>query len=544
MRRDCCSLHCLVAKKGGMLLTYARGHAVAGRLGPARNRYARRSRADTYKSPKPPSAVTRGWGKGGSLCKTYKSIVMLEPIQARKVMRRMYEVIDAHNSSCPLVSHERKTADGRTKTVTRRSGIIREQVITTFHQVLSAYIESYNYTASVMPAGMYTVEDPPSLPTNCVRLSDACKATDRTVRNHIALLTKLGLVSTKWHGNRKNFELWITPKILFGAPAPEAAKTAQKPPVSPVDDKNFPHNLTHGENIATEKRKADMCVVDTERTITEREVGQDTGWALPLTTTSSPLATAGTEGSAGPQSRVPRLPEGLSQWHTKLLLQFWFYAWKVLYPNREFDLDEQEKSIRAIHAGVYGCFKDNKTDQEWINLHTYQLEKLDKAARYYDMHPEKYPGDPYGVYAAGKGYFDIANTKGFIGIDAWMKREKVQKVHNKAMYYQELEKRKYNLLRQARTDFWNLNNNKKLRIPVQRLDNIGLFQYYHAVFAGFGREWVDRFCEQWQDQLNKGFRLPKYYKPVNQRRKAGEIPPEIIEVKPWMEGDGQGYYIE
>lgn len=473
---------------------------------------------------------------------------MLEPIQARKVMRRMYEVIDSHNSSCPLVSHERKTADGRTKTVTRRSGIIREQVITTFHQVLSAYIESYNYTASVMPAGMYTAEDPPSLATNCVRLSDACKATDRTVRNHITLLTKLGLVSTKWHGNRKNFELWITPKILFGAPTPEPAKTAPKPPISPLDDKNFPHKLySFAKNKEIEKRKADMCVSDTERTVTEREVGQDSGRILPVPPPGSPRAASGINGSAAPPRRVPRLPEGLSRWQARVLMQFWVYAWKVIYPNREFDLEQQEKALVAIYAGVYGCFKDEKTDEQWIRLHTYQLEKLDKAARYYDMHPDKYPGDPYGVQVKGKGYFEAENTTGFVGIDAWMRRERVQKAHNKAVYLgkrERLEDRLYGLLRRARRDYEKLHAGKIMREPVRNLSENALFQYHHAFFKGFGRKWSDLFCRQWQDQRAHSFRQPEYYKPVNKRRRSVDVPAEIIDVMPWMEGDGQGYYVD
>lgn len=469
---------------------------------------------------------------------------MLPVIKSTEVMKRLHEKIEQHNSNCPLVTHERKLPDGKTLTVTRRQGIIREQVITTFHALLSEYIHSYNRTASIMPAGMYTQDDPPSLTTNCVRLAQSCKATDRTVRNHIRTLTKLGLVTTKWHGSKKNFELWISGEMLYGNDGLETAKTAEKTAFSPSNVKIFPHNHSHGDYLEKENKKADMLVIDTERTTTERAVGQNTGKVDRAASTTPSEDILGTTDKNGGR-RVPNLPEGLKALHARFLMQFWIYAWKVLYPTREFSIEQQEKALSTIYEGVYGCFADEKSDDQWIQFHTYQLEKLDKAGKYFDYHPDKYPGDPYGVFVKGKGYFSSENTTGFQGIDAWMKREKVQKLINKAAYQdkkEKLENRLHGLLRQARRDFEKFHSGKLGRKEVRHLSEIGLFQYHHAFFKGFGQKWADLFCRQWQSQKTNNFQPPAYYQSHRKRKNAGEKIAEVVIVESWMEGDGIGYW--
>jgi len=431
--------------------------------------------------------------------------------------------------------------------VKRRQGIIREQVITTFHAVLSDYIHSYNKTASIMPAGMYTEQDPPSLLTNCVKLAESCKATDRTVRNHITILRNLGVVRTQFHGSKKSFELWISSEILFGKGGLENAENTPKTAILQKESKNFPHIHTYGEVIETENKKADLCIVDTERTHTERAVGQDTAISSEKGTSAYLSQPIGTEGEIMGPRRVPRLPEKLQTLHARILMQFWLYAWKVLYPNREFSIDQQEKALVAIWEGVYGRFEEMGNDEQWMSFHSYQIEKLDKAAKYYDYHPEQYPGDPYAVLVKGKGYFDRENIHGFKSLDAWMKRDAIRKATNKAAYREKkkkLEERLYGLLRQARRDFEKLHAGKPMRKEVKSMTQIGLFQYWHAVFKQFGQTWADKFCHQWQTQHANDFRPPVYYSTPRQRRRAGESLGEVVIVQPWMEGDGTGYYSE
>lgn len=228
-----------------------------------------------------------------------------------------------------------------------------------------------------------------------------------------------------------------------------------------------------------------------------------------------------------------------------MLMQFWLYAWKVLYPSRDFSKKEQEKALMAIYADVYERFETPRTAVEWATLQARQLEKLDRAARYYEYHPDAYLPDPYAVHVAGRGYFDAANTRGFAGVEAWLQKDEALSTRRRRAYEDERDKKQKRgdaLLRQARRDFEKLRAEAPARKEVEGKDLMGLWNYYRLIFSGLGTKWNERFMKQYLEQQATDFQPPVYMKPKRQRQMA-KSKIEVIDVESYMTY-GEGYYSE
>ncbi|CAG4992306.1 hypothetical protein DYBT9275_00935 [Dyadobacter sp. CECT 9275] len=489
---------------------------------------------------------------------------MLPRIEASQVMRRATQAFDAHNDACPSVSHKRRCANGE-MLITRRQGIIPEAVTTTFHTLLTEYIHNYNRTREILPMEFHDVANPPALRTNAIRVAKYARCTDRTVRNHIIRLRELGFIQTKFHGSKRDFELWIAAPYLYGEAGTENAENSLKMALEGDQRKIFPHTSTHIEISEKEKGRADMLIMHRESIQGQRGETETKEQGLNAAACDHrekiPAAGGGEsraevaaanhqkrieKATAMLEARKPKGPKGLQSNFLYMLMEFWLYAWKVVYPNREFSKEQQEKALAAISAGVFENFQGDWTEKQWHDYFQVQMSKLDKAGRYYDMHPDAYRPDPYAVHIPGKGYFDAANMKGFIGIDAWMKKDAIRHARHRQDYADKQEaklKRCEALLRTARRDFEKLRLNEKPRKEVSGKDQLALFQYYSVIFAGQGKKWQDIFCKQYLEQQARSFQAPAYMQPRKKRALAGEISKEtIVYVEEFMQGDGRGYY--
>lgn len=509
---------------------------------------------------------------------------MLNRIEMSDVMRRATEAFDAHNDACPTAEHIRKNKNQTETVVTRRIGIIPEAITTTFHTILSEYVYSYNNQIKISPFDTYNENHLPALRTNCVRLGNRCRATDRTVRNHIDRLRDLDFISTEFHGSKKSFELWISPKFLFGTAKIENSETAKNAPeiaLSGNNPKNFPHICTYRETSEKEKGNADMLnsqhgfILNGENIQGQRGEADNSpqGVVDPLFKQREEIPGGGENLSREQiaaldhqkrqeknnqwlESRKPKMPSGLKGRQLEMLVEFWLYAWKIIYPGREFNKQQQEKALIAISAGVYNDFTDERTDAQWIDFQVHQLSKVDKAGRFYDNRPHAYKPDPYAVHIPGRGYFDNINENGFIGIEGWIKKDSVRLEKNRSAYATQKELAKRNrcekLLRTARCDFENLRAGNKLRIEVQYMNQIALFKFYNTVFAGMGQEWQERFCNQYLVQQNNDFARPQYMKSRIQqesarRKQATTVSAAAVQIVEHLQDynyDGYGYDVD
>ncbi|NBB22594.1 hypothetical protein GVN20_24785 [Runella sp. CRIBMP] len=497
----------------------------------------------------------------------------LPRIDSTEAYVRFLTLYRKHNDSCPAPSHTRKKKclDGTVVEVTihRRTGLIPEQVKTTFHMMLKKYVDNYNYVREKLPDFVYDESDRyPSLLMNNARMGEWCDCSDRTIYNHRKQLETLGVIKTKFRGRRNDYELWITPEILFGNG--EEAKT-ENPSKTPKIDflathgKTFPHSNTNGVIIEKENDNAETL----KSGYRENSYGERGGTETPKSPKeglSEPIAQSEGLGAArrskqeimaqAQQERdlradtlkskmTPALPVGLEKHFGELLVKFWMYAWKVLYPDREFSKEQQEAAYVAIYHGVYNRFDDARDGKGWADFQARQLEKLDKAAKYYDHHPDAYLPDPYAVQIRGKGYFDQENERGFAGLEAWMKRDEVRKASRKYIYEQEKSRREAKaekLLKEARRDFERLALGAAQRQEVRGKTQLQLWNYYRLIFAGLGKQYERKFAQQYLDQQASGFTPPKYYQTKRQRKMyaADTI---VVEVDEWMT-EGDWYYSE
>ncbi len=434
--------------------------------------------------------------------------------------------------------------------------------------ILSEYVTSYNNMAASMPAGLYNDADPPSLLTNSKKMAMLCDCSDRTVRNHLAHLRNLGVVNTRFHGRKHNYELWISNEFLYGGEEETKIKKAEisaKTPLSNSIRKIFPPNNIHREVFEKEKGDAELFIKHGESNHGERgRTGNEANDQKPaslLTQEEIKLGGATIQKSdvvaENTKNRLLRAekvtkeytlqgPRGLNVKYLNLLLDFWFYAWKVLYPNVSFSKEEQEKALMAISAGVYNDFSDSKSDREWIDFQVLQLAKLDKAGKYYDHHPEQYAPTPYAIAVAGRGYFDAENIKGFTVIDSWIKKEQLQKAWNKhakqeAENIKETKARE--ILRKCRIDLEKQRIGDRTRKETLGKSILGIYQYYHNILRNMGKKYADMLDRQYMDQQARDFAPPKYNKAKRAQgtRKLDDQEPTVVYVEDWMTV-GEGYY--
>lgn len=497
----------------------------------------------------------------------------LKRIDSTEAYVRFLSLYRKHNDSCPAPSHTRKKKclDGTVVEVTihRRTGLIPEQVKTTFHMMLKKYVDNYNYVREKLPGFIYAESDRyPSLLTNNARMGEWCDCTDKTIYNHRKHLEALGVISTQFRGRKNDYELWITPEILFGNG--EEAKTENPSKTAKIDllsssGKTFLHSNTFGEIKEKENNNAETLksgyrensyggrggteTLGSQKDGLSEPTAQSEGQGAARRSKQEIMAQAAQErdmqADALKSKMTPALPPRLEKYFADMLVGFWMYAWKVLYPDREFSKEQQELAISAIYHGAFNRFEDARDLKGWADFQARQLEKLDKAAKYYDNHPDAYLPDPYAVQIRGKGYFDAENERGFAGLEAWMKRDEIRAENRRNKNDEERqhrEKRAEQLLRQARRDFERLAAGADQRQEVRGKTQLQLWNYYRLIFSGLGKQYERKFAEQYLDQQARDFQPPKYYQTKRQR-KVYAADATVVIVDEWMT-DGDWYYSE
>ena len=530
---------------------------------------------------------------------------MLPRIETSDVLRRVLNDFSAHNEKCELKEVIQKTKNGERR-VFRRIGLIREQMTTSFYAILTDYVFNYQRSLSMVPDGIYSMENLPALRTNSIKLSNFCRCTDRTIRNHISFLVDFGILTKKFHGRQQDFELWISPKYLWSQETnsdenPETKKGPQTldSTLANSQRKNLPAHYTHLENLETKTNNADMCEKHMGLFVHGENDQIQTGGTEsnpePITDASvkhgeenfAPAAAADRKAIAAQnlekqrkeadllfaeryaeiEANRPKMPNGkdgqqLSRNFAEMLAQFWMHAIEGVYKHRNFTKEETEKALAAIMSGVYSDFEDKRTARKWDDFQEYQLAKLDKASKYFAKYPDAYPPDPYGRYRAGTGYFDLANTRGFVGVEKWMKADQDAKVRRKnsdlvakkkkidaafkrAEDQRQLDIQCEKLLKKARLDFRRLRRNEISpdETEIFGKGEIALFQFYNTIFEGKSITWQQKFCDQYMDEQARNFEDPKKKRQTRARKATVRKEADVVIVEPWMNGDGEGYYI-
>lgn len=380
--------------------------------------------------------------------------------------QRFDELCLKKNAEMPLITVTRQLEiDGKsvTQTYHRRKKAISDGAQSTGKALIQSYAFQFARLVKDLPADILNGSEPPSLKTNNVKMAKFRGGlADRTIRNHLKELKSIGVISKyKFHGSKANFELWISPEVIFGqesmpeifdpatviaavslraetssdtaTPTPQFSPASATPQPSTIDT-NFPHR--HPVSIETKKdtKNTTTSKVEKHSTIRRPEDGNHRH-AAPQGPKQAIMAgsmeTSG--GGGGPKIYVDNTPKSwisdLDVWKTPgidrdyerlprayqhYVAHFWDYARKSLWPSKVFIPQEEFAAMNTITAGVYQkVFAQNPGEKNLDKFQKLLFKAIDKASAYYKKSEKYYPGDPYARFKEGTGYFDAVNPKGF-----------------------------------------------------------------------------------------------------------------------------------
>jgi hypothetical protein len=328
---------------------------------------------------------------------------------------------------------------------------------------------------------------PPPVATNNERLAAFRQVSARAIRDHLRELQKIGFIARKvFRGTKANFEVYLAAEFVWNtAPAaqkgPKQAKIAAlatpgpatKVPLSVSLEKQDKEEIEIGlvEKLGTPSAPSGAGALTGNTGPQAGAKPAPTSPAAPRQATKEPAG-----GAAAAQLQAERLA---------LVVQAWHYAWKRIYPSRNFDEAEQHKALQAMWYGVYRGFGPQLTAGEWQRYHEQVLQRLDLAAAYFERYPNKFAPSPFAEFVVGTGYFDAENQRGFVGTEAWLAR-------------QEANNRQRNITRALLLARRALKAHRLGIAPkrTQALTTIQLFRYHEAKLQAYGPDALQRYYAQ------------------------------------------------
>lgn len=364
--------------------------------------------------------------------------------------QRFDQLCQEKNEAMPTITVTREldiNGNQVTQTYERKKKAISDGAQSTGKAIIQSFAYQFKRIVKALPADMLNEDGIPSFKTNNVKMARfRGNVTDRTVRNHIRELKSIGLVTDyKYHGSKANFELWLSPEVIFGTEqmpqilkkdeADSHVKTLTKTPVfENTNDTNFPHR--HSDSIVTSIVTKNTTTKKVEKlsSLGSQEYGNkpSTSPSLPLSQPSgdSMVTSSGGGRRAVYVDNTPKVwINDLSQWKTPginhdyerlprpfqhYVAHFWQYAQESLWKGKIFLPQEKIAAMNSITAGVYQkVFAQNPGSKNLDKFQKLLFKAIDKAAGYYSKSEKHYPGEPYAKFKQGQGYFDAENPRGF-----------------------------------------------------------------------------------------------------------------------------------
>jgi hypothetical protein len=338
---------------------------------------------------------------------------------------------------------------------------------------------------------------PPPVSTNNEVLARTRKVSSRAIRDHLAELTRIGVITRRvFRGTNANFELWLSTKLLWetdvAAPGHKAAETSSKaaePHLPPAGGTKVPDILCQDKQG---KKEMDTAV-DSLKTIC-RQLGTGNTGPQPAAEPApagpkQPRPNDGPEkeskkagGAAVPPSGPQLLPVEEAR---ELVRRCWRYARSTVYRGLPLAAHQEEKAEEAIWYGVYGGFGQPLSRGQWERYHAQVIQRLGLVQGYLRRHPTKFLPLPFAEFVAGTGYFDAANPHGFGQTLQWLVNHE-QNQRRKTMTRQ--------LLRCVRL----LEQHRVLEAPrrYQQMSRLQLYRDCEAKMRAQGAEALQLFYAQ------------------------------------------------
>lgn len=368
-------------------------------------------------------------------------------ISTSKARERLDKMCAEKNAAMPEIQVTRKVlkkGEQIVQTYVKKKKAVSDGAQQTAKSLIHSYATHMKMYGGMLPESWSDEGQFKTLWTNCVKLATYRQnISDRTARRHIRELQKIGvIVAYKFHGSRSDFEVEICPEILYGelrkpillvnkADFTEKSLT-EIPSFQDKNDTNCPDKLTMG--IMENKNKATYKAEKSQKLrLRDGKPGLAKG-NVTKGQTYEPVASMVKKGGGGggeisenftydgwrkePNLWRPPVAGGkflaLERWQQHYVQAFWKYAKRELYGSAKYTPYEEFAAMDAITEGVYKrIFDVNASDRQVSKFHRTKLQALRIAKKYYEKNTKHYPGQPYSVFVAGKGYFDYDNPKGF-----------------------------------------------------------------------------------------------------------------------------------
>lgn len=396
----------------------------------------------------------------------------------------------AANDNMPIITVSRKLPDGTQQEYQRQQKAISDGAQQTGYALIMYYARNYRQlTLDMMEVQNDLVaNEAPSLRTNGELLAQFREnICGRTSRTHIKALIDLGLIKKKvYHGSKSNYELFFNEEVLFGT---DAVICTEKPVFEPADSTNeglgfAPENATstsgngtifpHKQSLET-NRNITTTISKVENSTELKHSKDDSTELKPLLESKNGNTTSATHQNAsnGNGNGVAAGPKIYSVWNKNVdnssktvdnyvdkwktntsagkdferqsrfvqnaIISLWKYARKELYFDRQFSEEEYLQTVDLILDGIYRPFlKEKPNEREFEEFQRELLASIDVAAKYFNNHADKYPGQPYSTSDNYLGYFDAKNARGFKVAVNW-------RFQNKAKQHEEYGKKVLNL---------------------------------------------------------------------------------------------------
>ncbi len=468
----------------------------------------------------------------------------LKAIEASLVKANWYSFTEKLNAEQPLIVRTRLVRVQNNNTKVPKKFQTKKKAVTisvadTGAYLLHLYIQTYwQICGNPVLRAAYADGSLPSVFVNCVTLARKRNCSDRTIRNHINKLLKIGLLSgKKFHGTRHDFELWITPQFLFPEPLPPrykfAKKVADPSPESGIG-KDFPlitipELICNVETTTTAVEKSGAA--EPQRALPAGEGTSDTSSALfpsdrephqarkgqpkalNASSTSQSPAQLRKPGGAAPappagakdpkvlarlleqygynppdEEPIKLASNNLPPWQIDFIISFWLYAKRRLYLKRNFTEAEEKAAQNAIYVGVYNRFRSNKDPKQWVEFQQNVLLSLDLAHAYYRKRQQEYPSDPFSKQARHRGYFDRLNPYGFIKVLQWQGENLKRQRSNQTIRIACSQIQKH--IQGSPPKKWEHRNHREL------------YRFWEKkIYAEFGQEALDRYVSQVSIQM-------------------------------------------
>jgi hypothetical protein len=363
----------------------------------------------------------------------------------------------------------------------------------TAFSIVRLYLKQLKKVALVQPLVLGQL---PGFRTFNTSLAKEQGCTVRTIINHKERLKKAGIIIREERRGAGGIELWINPKLMFEGGLPEG-KSNTIPSISDIFCANVKifHPLVHEQQEQKNTNSTvDKSISSEAANLKEKGVRRlaDENGELGIATGTlqehhknmgeNDKCSASKQVISAPPKQVHEQKNGKEAeciFLLSLVRQFWQHARTILYPNIILSDPENNEVLNLVWESVYGKFKANNSQSQWVEYHKTALARIDMVKRWLDRNVNHWiPQKPHI-------YFDAQSHKnGFINTWEWYVRQETLKIEIRNQLELEKVEKETQTHNQEKGRFKNHSRLQLFRIHEKRLSKFKDEALMKAYYSG------------------------------------------------------------